>query len=40
MHSACELVMCLGDLNGHIDRHIYVFDWVHGGYGIGQCNLK
>ena len=31
MHSAGELVMCLGDLNGHIGRHIDGFDGAHGG---------
>ena len=37
MHSADDLVMCLGDFNGHIGRH---FDGVHGGYGVGQRNLE
>ena len=36
MHSADDLVMCLGDCNGHIDG----FDWVHGGYGVGRRNLE
>ena len=30
MHSADNLVMCLGDLNGHVDG----FDGVHGGYVV------
>ena len=32
--------MCLGDFNGHVGRHIDVFEWEHGGYGVGQCNLE
>ena len=40
MHSAVDLVMCLGDSNGHVGRHIDEFDWVHGGYGVGQRNLE
>ena len=39
MHSADDLVTCLGDLNGHVGRHIDGFDEVHGGYGVGQRNL-
>ena len=35
MHSAGDLVMCSGDFNGHVGRHIDRFDWIHGGYGIG-----
>ena len=31
--------MCLGDLNGHVGRHIDCFDWVHRGYDVGQRNL-
>ena len=37
MHSAVDLVMCLGDFNGHVGRHI---DVVDGGYGVGQRNLE
>ena len=32
MHTADDLGSCLGDLNGHIGRHIEGFD---GGYGVG-----
>ena len=39
MHSAGDLIMCLGDFNGHVDRHIDVFDGVHGGFGVGQRNF-
>ena len=34
MHCADDLVMCLGDFNGHVGRH---FD---GGYGVAQRNLE
>ena len=37
MHSVDDLVVCLGDFNGHMGRNIYVF---YGGYGVGQMNLK
>ena len=40
MHSADDLVMCLCDLNGHVDRHIDGFDGVHGGISVGQRNLE
>ena len=30
MHSTGDLVMCLGDINGHVGRHIDGFDGVHG----------
>ena len=39
MYSAGDLVMCLGDFDGHDGRHIDGFDGVHGGYGVGQRNL-
>ena len=40
MYSAGDFVMCLGNFNGHIGRHIDGFDGFHGRYGIGQRNLK
>ena len=40
MHSEDDLVMCLGDFNGHVGGHVDGFDWVHGGYGVGQKNLE
>ena len=44
MHSTADLVIswmiCFGDFNGHIDRHIDGLDGVHGGYGVGQRNLE
>ena len=30
----------MGDMNGHVGRHIDVFDGVNGGYGVGQRNLE
>ena len=32
-----DLVMCLGDFNGHVGRHI---DGVLEEYGVGQSNLE
>ena len=32
MHSADDLVMCLGDFNGHIGNQV---DGVHVGYSVG-----
>ena len=40
VHSAGDLVMCLGGLNGQVDCHIYRFHGVQRGYGIGQRNLE
>ena len=40
MHSAGDLVMCLGDINGHVGRHIGGFNGDHGGYGVGYRNLE
>ena len=37
IHSADDLVMCLGDINGHIGRRIDGFDW---GYAVGKKNFK
>ena len=37
MLSAVDLVMCLGDFNRNVGRHIDEFD---GGYGVGQRNLE
>ena len=37
MHSVDDLVVCLGDTNGHVGRQI---DGFHGGYGVGQRNVE
>ena len=39
VHSTGGLVMCLGNINGHVCRHIDGFDGVRGGYGVGQRNV-
>ena len=36
MHSAGNLVICLGDFSGHVGRHIDGFAGVPGGYRLGQ----
>ena len=38
MHFAGDLVMCLGDFNGHVGRHIDGFHGVDG--GLDQRNLE
>ena len=40
MHSADDLVMCLGDFNGNNGTHIDLYDGLHRGYGVGQRNLE
>ena len=40
VHSAGDFVMCLGDIIGHIGRHIDGFDGVRGRFGEGQRNLE
>ena len=40
MHSADDLVICLGDSNGHVGKHIDGFDGLHRGYGVGHRNLE
>ena len=40
MHRSGDLVMCMGDFNGQVGRHIDSFDGAHGGYGDSQRNLK
>ena len=40
MHSAGDVVMSLGEFNGHIGRHIDGFYGVHGGRDVGRRNLE
>ena len=40
MHYAGDIVMYMGDFNGHVCRHIDGFDWVHGVYVVGKRNLE
>ena len=35
MHCEGNLVICLGDFNGHMCRHVDGFDGDHGGCGVG-----
>ena len=34
-----EVLICLGDFNGHIGKEVDGFEGVHGGFGIGKRNL-
>ena len=40
MHSAEDLVIFLGDFNGHVGTHIDGFDGMHVGEGVGHRNLE
>ena len=40
MHSSDYIVMCLGDINGHVGRHIDGHGGAQGRYGAGQRNLE
>ena len=40
MHSADDLVMCLGNFNGHIPRLVDGLYVVRGWYYVGQRNLE
>ena len=40
VQSLGELVLCMGDFNGHVGRRIDGFEGVHGGFGIGERNLE
>ena len=33
------IYMCLGDLNGHVGRHVATFNGVQRRYDVGQRNL-
>ena len=35
-----EVVLGLGDFNGHVGKRIDGFDGVHGGYEIGKKNVE
>ena len=35
-----ELVLGMGDFNGHVGKWIAGYDDVHGGYGIGERNVE
>ena len=36
MNIVDDLFMCLGDISGHMGRHIYGFYGFDGGHGAGQ----
>ena len=40
MNTIDDLVVCLGDINGYMIRHIDGFDGAHGDHGAGQRNLE
>ena len=40
IHSADDIVICMGDFNGHDDRHLDGFDGVDGGYCVAERNLE
>ena len=35
-----EVLICLGDFNGHIGKEVDGFEGVHGGFGIGKRNME
>ena len=40
VENANEVLICLGDFNGHIGKKVDGFEGVHGGFGIGKRNLE
>ena len=40
LQNPSEMVLGLGDFNGHVGRQIHGFEGVHGGYGIGKRNVE
>ena len=40
VENANEVLICLGDFNGHIGKEVDGFEGVHGGFGIGKRNLE
>ena len=40
LQNPSEVVLDLGDFNGHVGRRIDGFEGVHGGYGIGKRNVE
>ena len=40
MYSVDNLVVCLGDIDGHVGRYIIGYNGVHGRYCVGQCIWK
>ena len=40
VENANEVLICLGDFNGHIGKKVDGFEGVHGGFGIDKRNLE
>ena len=40
LHSVGELVLGMGDFNGHVGKQIEVYEDMHGGNGIGGRNVE
>ena len=40
LHSKGELVLGMGDFNGHVGKRIEGYEGVHGGNGIGERNVE
>ena len=40
VHGADDLVMCFGDFNGHMGRHIVEIDGDSRGCGVGKTNFE
>ena len=40
LHSVGELVLGMGDFNGHDGKQIEGYEDVHGGNGIGERNME
>ena len=40
MGNADEMVLGLGDFNGHVGKYADGFEGIHGGYGIGKRNSE
>ena len=40
LHSVDELVLGMGDFNGHVGKRIEGYEGVHGGNGIGESNVE
>ena len=40
LQNPSEVVLGIGDFNGHVGRQIDSFEDVHGGYGIGKRNVE
>ena len=39
-YTLCELVLGMGDFNGHVGKRIEGYEGVHGGNGIGEIKIN